>query len=158
MVNETQVASVDENSFRCLIIGSRDFANFPLFCKAMDIYLEGKTSIELVSGGCKTGADRYAEIYAEKRGYPIKVFSADWSKGKRAGYIRNRQMHEYIAQFPNRGVMAFWDGASKGTAQSFELTKQYENPIKIYNYVEKRCVNNPVDDPPVTEEQPTLRR
>ena len=43
-------------------------------------------------------------------------------------------MHEYIAQFPNRGVVALWDGKSKGTLHSIELAKQYDNPIKFIDY------------------------
>jgi hypothetical protein len=34
-----------------------------------------------------------------------------------------------------RGVVAFWDGQSKGTAHNFELAIKYNTPIKIYNYL-----------------------
>lgn len=57
---------------------------------------------------------------------------ADWNNdGKSAGYKRNIRMHEYISKKDDRGVIAFWDGQSKGTQHSFELAKKYKNPIRI---------------------------
>ena len=84
--------------------------------------------IEIVLGGC-SGTDALAERYAHSHGYPLQIFPADWSRyGKRAGYARNREMHAYISTFAERGVIAFWDGTSKGTAQSFALAKEFGNP------------------------------
>ena len=40
-------------------------------------------------------------------------------------------MHKYIAQFDKRGVIAFWNGTSKGTAHNFELGERYGNYVKI---------------------------
>ena len=40
-------------------------------------------------------------------------------------------MHSYISTFADRGVIAFWDGRSKGTAQSFALSKEFDNPLRI---------------------------
>lgn len=98
---------------------------------AADALLADKTDIEIVSGGC-SGADALAERYAHSHGYPLQIFPADWSRyGKRAGYVRNREMHAYISTFAERGVIAFWDGTSKGTAQSFALAKEFDNPIRI---------------------------
>ena len=33
--------------------------------------------------------------------------------------------------FSDKGVVAFWDGKSKGTAHNFGLATKYDNPIKI---------------------------
>ena len=75
------------------------------------------------------------------KGYKVEEYLADWDKyGKSAGYIRNKQMHEYISKYQNRGVFAWWDGKSKGTAHSFELAKQYNNPIRIYNFLERKWI------------------
>ena len=50
---------------------------------------------EIVSGTCK-GADILGENYAKDNNLPIKQFPADWNKhGKKAGYIRNKEMSEY---------------------------------------------------------------
>lgn len=43
----------------------------------------------------------------------------------------NREMHSYISTHAERGVIAFWDGQSKGTAHSFALTKEFDNPLRI---------------------------
>lgn len=90
--------------------------------------------IVIVSGGCK-GVDDFAESYARFHGYTSVVFNADWYKfGLKAGYIRNREMHEFISKYKYRHVIAIWDGESKGTYQSFELSERYNNPIKVIQY------------------------
>lgn len=40
-------------------------------------------------------------------------------------------MHSYISTFIDRGVIAFWDGQSKGTAQSFALSMEFDNPLRV---------------------------
>lgn len=40
-------------------------------------------------------------------------------------------MHSYISTFADRGVIAFWDGSSRGTSQSFALSKEFDNPLRI---------------------------
>ena len=119
--------------FYCLVVGSRTFADYSLMERALDHLLKNKVSegITIVSGGAR-GADSLAELYAKKRGYDLKVFPADWNTfGKRAGYIRNEVMHEYISKFKERGVVAFWDYKSKGTAHNFPLAKKYKTPLRI---------------------------
>lgn len=118
-------------TFHCLIVGSRGYTDYDAFKAKCDALLADKIDIEIVSGGC-SGADALAERYAHSHGYPLQIFSADWSRyGKRAGYVRNREMHSYISTHADRGVIAFWDGHSKGTAQSFALAKEFDNPIRI---------------------------
>ena len=119
--------------FYCLVVGSRTFNNYDLLQAKLDFLLQNKVKggITIVSGGAR-GADTLAELYAKKHNYPLKVFPADWNTfGKRAGYIRNKQMHEDISQFSDRGVVAFWDYSSRGTAQNFPLCQQFYNPYKI---------------------------
>ena len=119
--------------FYCLVVGSRTFNNYDLLQAKLDFLLQNKVKggITIVSGGAR-GADTLAELYAKKHNYHLKVFPADWNTfGKRAGYIRNKQMHEYISQFSERGVVAFWDYKSKGTALNFPLCQQFNNPYRI---------------------------
>lgn len=118
-------------TFHCLIVGSRGYTDYASFKAKCDALLADKTDIEIVSGGA-SGTDAMAERYARELGYSLQIFPAEWSRyGKRAGYVRNREMHAYISTFPERGVIAFWDGHSKGTAQSFALAKEFGNPIKV---------------------------
>ena len=70
--------------------------------------------------------------------YEVK---AEWDRyGKRAGYIRNRKMHEMLSQNKNRGVLLFWDGKSRGTAQNIDLAKEFGTDIRIWNFEEKKFI------------------
>ena len=120
--------------FYCLIVGSRNFADFTFFEQKVDYFLQNYSDIVIVSGGAR-GADALAKRYAKERNLEYVEFPADWDKhGKSAGYIRNEEMHKYIAQFEKRGCIAFWDGESKGTQHNFPLAKKYNTPIKIVRY------------------------
>lgn len=106
--------------------------------KAKEIAAKYKTKywlakIEFSGGGGNT--DKYAERYATEHNYHLIVFPAQWDEfGKKAGFIRNEQMHRYIASKQDRGVIAFWDGESKETFQSFDLSKKYNNQIRVIKY------------------------
>lgn len=84
---------------KLIIAGGRQYSlGYRDFDKLDDI--EGVT--EVVSGGA-AGADRSGEGWARNRGIPIRIFPANWSLGKRAGMLRNREMAEYadaVALFP----------------------------------------------------------
>lgn len=119
------------DAFFCLVVGSRSFSDFSLMKKKLDVFLQNQSKIVIVSGGAN-GADSLAEQYAKEMEYSAIVFPADWNKyGKSAGYVRNKQMHEFIANFPKRGCVAFWDGKSKGTQHNFKLAEEYSTPLKI---------------------------
>lgn len=132
----------DKEKFYLLIVGTRTHAFatsrfYKMFEECVDTLLQKQQDKEIVivQGGCPTGGDYLARQYARIKGYKLEEFSADWGKyGKAAGYIRNREMHKYISEYPNRGVFAWWDGKSKGTAQSFTLAKEFNNPIRIFRF------------------------
>ena len=120
--------------FYVLIVGSRNFDNYNLLKAKCNELLKNHKEITVVSGGAR-GADALAKKYAEDKGYGYIEFPANWDKyGKSAGYIRNEQMHKFISEKEKRGVIAFWDGASKGTAHNFDLAKKYRNEIKVIRY------------------------
>ena len=117
--------------FYCLVVGSRTITDYNYIKETLDYFLQNKSEITIVSGGAR-GVDSLAERYAKEHNYELKIFPADWDKyGKSAGYIRNDEMHKYISQFSDRGIVAFWDGKSKGTAHNFGLATKYDTPIKI---------------------------
>ena len=121
----------DVETFYCLIVGSRYFSDYGLLAAKCDLLLRNWGSVVIVSGGAR-GADVLAKRYAMDRGYCYKELPADWDTyGRCAGYIRNRAMHEYISTHAKRGVIAFWDGKSRGTSQSFSLAKSYSNPLRV---------------------------
>ena len=114
----------EKEVFYCMVVGSRGFTNYDFLCRKMDHLLCKKKDVVIVSGGAK-GADTLAKKYAQEKGYFYKEFPANWDKyGKRAGYLRNREMHEYLSKGHYRGVVAFWDGKSKGTENMIKISKK----------------------------------
>lgn len=72
----------------------------------------------LVSGGAK-GADSLAEDFAKIQGIPRQIYEADWKKfGKSAGFIRNQSIVNNSDM-----IIAFWDGHSRGTADTLNKAK-----------------------------------
>ena len=118
------------NSLKVIVAGSRTF-NYPeLLDKVLSKYrLFHFNFTELIHGGAR-GADTLAMLWAEKNDIPVRCFPADWDKyGKKAGYIRNKQMAEY-----GEILIAFWDGQSKGTRMMIELAKEHNVNVIIVKY------------------------
>lgn len=123
--------------FRLLVAGSRDFNQYRVLEQALDTVLSKiheKYEVEIISGAAR-GADSLAKIYADNHDIAFKPFPADWSKGRGAGYIRNEEMHRYLSEIPHRGIIAFWDGKSKGTIHNLDLAEQYRTPMILYCYL-----------------------
>lgn len=118
--------------FTVVIFGSRHYTDQEAFDAHCDRLLSGKhPDIEIVEGDCR-GPDQMAKDYARRRGYSHQCFPADWDKfGKGAGFRRNRQMAIYVADQPDRGAIAFWDGISHGTAMMIDLLGQRGVPVKV---------------------------
>lgn len=123
------------SKFYLLVAGSRTFNDFSLMESKLDKLLSNVSDeIVIVSGGAR-GADRLAERYARSKGYELKVFNADWNRfGKSAGFKRNVQMHQFIAESEHRGCACFWDGKSRGTAHNFKLAEQFKTPLRIIRF------------------------
>lgn len=121
---------------RIIIAGGRDFTDYNLLKEKVDYYLQNAINnnykIIIVSGTAK-GADRLGEKYAKEKGFEIAYFPADWSKGKRAGYLRNEQMAEYAKQ-KQGALIAFWDNQSRGTKHMIDLAKKHNLQTRIVNY------------------------
>lgn len=122
-----------EKEFFCMIVGSRTLSDYQIFEQYLNRMLSYKTDkkIIIVSGDARSCVDRFAERYAAEHDYPLIVFPADGARGDRGGYERNRRMHEYLAKQKDRGVVAFWDGVSRGTQNSFALAEEFHNPIRV---------------------------
>ena len=114
---------------KVIIAGGRDFADFNKLCQVCDEFLQDQNDIEIVSGAYK-GADLLGERYAAERNFPIKQFPADWRRyGKSAGLKRNTEMASYAD-----GLIAFWDGKSKGTNHMIELATQAGLKVKVFYF------------------------
>lgn len=123
---------------RIIISGSREFNNYEIIeNKILDII--GKNSnnnIEIISGGCR-GVDKCAEMFAYRNGYEFTEFPADWSLGKRAGYLRNKQMAEYASEL-NGVLIAFWNMKNKGTKMMIDLARRYGLDVYIINLLDMK--------------------
>lgn len=119
--------------FKVIIAGSRSFDDYKLLKEKMDLFLKNKidknkpcSNIEIVSGTAR-GADTLGEKYAKEKGFALKKFPANWDLyGKKAGYIRNREMRDYADV-----CVVFWDGESKGSKHMINLAKEDNMPIRV---------------------------
>lgn len=86
----------------------------------------------LVFGNAKTGADHFALCYATAHGIPYAKFGAGWKwaeekygNRKAAGPLRNEEMVLFVyttVDYPDkRGLIALWDGESRGTKNCIDL-------------------------------------
>jgi hypothetical protein len=107
-----------------IIAGGRNINNWEVVAKAIkksNFYIT-----QVVSGGA-TGVDKLGEGFAKLAGLSLKIFQADWNKyGKSAGPIRNKQMAEYAD-----GLIAIWDGKSRGTKNMIDEMKKLGKPVFI---------------------------
>lgn len=124
--------------FYVIVAGSRSFEHYMMFCDRMNYYLKNlkNCEIHIITGGA-IGADSLAIRYAKEHNYPVHIFPANWNNdGLKAGYIRNRYMHEFFASVKpeNKACICFWDGKSKGTAHNFELCKEFNTPLRVVRF------------------------
>jgi hypothetical protein len=91
--------------------------------------LSNKELVTVISGTAK-GADTLGERYAIENDFELLKYPADWEQfGKSAGYKRNQQMAE-IAD----GVIAFWDGKSKGTNHMINIANEKKIRVVVVKY------------------------
>ena len=111
------------------VVGSRDFNNYGLLKHYLDKIHSVEPITHIVSGGAR-GADKLSEKWADENNVEKLIFIPDWNKhGKSAGYKRNVD----IITNANK-IIAFWDGVSKGTQHSINLSKKQGKKIKVVNF------------------------
>lgn len=104
------------------VVGCRWFKDYKTLAKVLD---EHKITA-IVSGGAR-GTDTLAERYGAERGLPVEVVKPEWERfGKKAGPIRNIEIVKRAD-----AVIAFWDGRSKGTASTIEITRMKNKRLII---------------------------
>jgi hypothetical protein len=81
-------------------------------------------------------------LFVKRIIFQLKFFKADWKLyRKRAGFLRNVEMHKYLKDFSDRLCICFWNGKSKGTTYNFKLCEKYNTPLIIYDYNKHHVVN-----------------
>ena len=103
------------------VVGSRDFKHLDL----VRLTIQQFGPCVIISGGA-IGVDSTAADEAKKLGYPAPIiFLPEWKKyGRAAGMIRNKLIVE-----ASDGLVIFWDGHSKGTANTLATTKKAKKQI-----------------------------
>lgn len=113
---------------KIIVAGGRDFNDYNFLCRQLN-YLFQRIRPVIVCGEAK-GADALGRRYAEEMGLEILSYPAQWDKyGKSAGYRRNEEMAA-VAD----GLVAFYNGYSKGTGHMIETMKKMNKPVKIVYY------------------------
>lgn len=115
---------------RILITGSRDWTDYQtIFDAIQEQQVNYEKDTVLISGNCPTGADHMAEKVAETLGIRIEYHPADWKQyGKRAGFIRNKEMVDLGATV----CLAFIKNNSKGATMTAKLAAKAEIPMLVY--------------------------
>jgi len=123
--NKLSESVVSENNLA--IIGSRSFNNYS-YAKQhiLDIIQKNQIAITKIISGGASGADKIAEIFANKFNIPIEVLKPNWEQGKQSGVIRNTEIIK-----KSDYVIAFWDGQSKGTLDSIKKAKAQNKKLFI---------------------------
>ena len=112
---------------KVIVAGGRDFKDYKLLKETLDNFQQECGIITEIIGGGARGSDKLGEQYANENSIHIKRFVPDWKGlGKKAGFVRNRQMGDYAKEH-NGMLVAFWDKQSKGTKGMIE----YANKIGL---------------------------
>ncbi len=109
---------------KVIIAGSRSIDDMSLLEEAVEQF--GRDKITTVVCGMARGADLLGKEWAEHNAIDIVRFPADWSLGKRAGFVRNEQMGRFAD-----ALIALWDGKSRGTAHMIRTMKALRKPVLV---------------------------
>lgn len=89
------------------------------------------TGAHVIHGGA-SGTDEFAHRAASLLGLKVTRYKADWeTHGKRAGILRNLEM---LDQQPDY-VIAFWDGASRGTQHTIDEARRRGIHVEVHRLV-----------------------
>lgn len=114
-----------------IVAGGRYFNDYSMLEKQLDVLFQNlnKADLTIISGAAK-GADSLAIRYADERGIKVIKMPANWELYKKAaGYKRNTEMAK-IAD----GLVAFWDGESRGTAHMIKIMRDMDKKVVVVRY------------------------
>lgn len=118
--------------FKLIVAGGRDFDNTELLVDTLNELAHTVFSDKGVSivTGMARGADAMGSWFASRYNVKQYQFPADWEKyGKQAGFLRNMEMGNFAD-----GVVAFWDGQSRGTKHMVEYMKKQNKYVHVVMY------------------------
>lgn len=81
----------------------------------------------MLAAGGAVGPDTWTQNFATERGWPFKLFPAEWGTyARRAGVIRNNQMADYADV-----LLAFWNKRSPGTRNMIDCMMKRGKWIRV---------------------------
>lgn len=124
--------SVPEN-INLMVCGSRSITDKEWIFSQIEAFWYWNAAcydeVTLIHGGAQ-GVDLIANEYAEKNGWWIKEFPANWAfYGKKAGFLRNQSMVNFCDI-----CLILWDGQSKGTQHDIELCQKLKKKYYVVRY------------------------
>lgn len=120
------------NEFKLIVAGGRDFDDYvEMHAQVMKLATTAYRDHEIsIVSGMARGADALAVRFANVERIQLYKFPADWDKyGKRAGFLRNEEMAKF-----SDGLLAFWDGQSRGTAHMIKTMQAMGKPVHVVRY------------------------
>ncbi|AJF96900.1 GTP-binding domain [Pandoravirus inopinatum] len=120
---------------RVAVVGGRDFGAYNVLEDCLDTLADEHGGIAAIVSGGARGADSLAAEYARHRGIALVEFKPDYDacrtpqERRRAPLLRNADI---IAGADM--VVAFWDGRSRGTADSIARARRAGLPRRVYDY------------------------
>lgn len=118
---------------RILVTGSRDWDDWRAVTKALVDHWD--YTVIVVHGACPIGADEMADwlcrnvLWQMECVLSIEPHPADWEQyGKRAGYLRNKEMVDLGADV----CLAFIKNGSKGATLTANLAEKAGIPVKRF--------------------------
>jgi len=118
--------------FKLIVAGGRDFTDYAKASEEIIKLANGPLkdfAVSIVSGMAR-GADALGARFAHEHNVKLYEFPADWNKyGKAAGFKRNEEMGRFAD-----GLLAFWNGESRGTKHMIEYMQSLSKPVHVIRY------------------------
>jgi hypothetical protein len=116
---------------RVIVCGSRTFGVRDAHLAEMDRLLSELPPDVVIVHGDAYGADKLAGKWAALHGRKVEAYPADWTRhGLAAGPLRNSEM---LADGADQ-VIAFWDGASRGTKDMINKARAAGVPTRVHQF------------------------
>lgn len=107
------------------VVGSRGFPDPDLVVSYVAGLPPGTT---VVTGGAR-GVDEVAERTARECGLPVVVYRPDYARYGRAAPLRRNT--DIVVESDR--IAAFWDGTSRGTADTIRKARDLGRPVEIFH-------------------------
>lgn len=128
----SQQSSQCKPKYYLIVAGGRDYTDCDRIVQELLklVWNELKEfDVEIIHGAAR-GADQTADLAALRCNLVRHPCPAEWDKhGKSAGPIRNRKMGNVA-----HGLLAFWDGKSKGTEDMIKYMRLLKKDVRVINY------------------------